>query len=43
MNRFVDSQELLGGVFFLCSDRASSAITGIVMPIDGGFSAYSGV
>lgn len=43
MNRFVESEELLGGVFFLCSDRASSAITGIVMPIDGGFSAYSGV
>lgn len=43
MNRFVESEELLGGVFFLCDDRAASAITGIVMPIDGGFSAYSGV
>lgn len=43
MNRFVESEELLGGVFFLCDNRAASAITGIVMPIDGGFSAYSGV
>ena len=43
MNRFVDSEELLGGVFFLCDDKAASAITGVVLPIDGGFSAYSGV
>ena len=43
MGRFVDSSELLGGVFFLCDDKAASAITGVVLPIDGGFSAYSGV
>ncbi len=43
MNRFVDSEELLGGVFFLCDDKAASAITGVVLPIDAGFSAYSGV
>ena len=43
MNRFVDSSELLGGVFFLCDDRAASAITGVVLPIDAGFSVYSGV
>lgn len=41
--RFVDSEELLGGVFFLCDDRSASAITGIVLPIDAGFAAYSGV
>lgn len=41
--RFVDSKELLGGVFFLCDDKAASAITGVVLPIDAGFSAYSGV
>ncbi|HCT90546.1 MAG TPA: D-mannonate oxidoreductase, partial [Lachnospiraceae bacterium] len=28
--RFVESEELLGGVFFLCDDRAASAITGVV-------------
>ena len=41
--RFVDSAELLGGVFFLCDDKAASAVTGVVLPIDAGFSAYSGV
>ena len=43
MGRFVKAEELLGGVFFLTSDEAASAITGVVLPIDGGFSAYSGV
>ena len=43
MGRFVDSEELLGGVFFLTDDKAASAITGVVLPIDCGFSAYSGV
>ena len=41
--RFVNSEELLGGVFFLTDDNAASAITGVVLPIDAGFSAYSGV
>ncbi len=43
MGRFVKSEELLGGVFFLCDDKAASAITGVVLPIDAGFAAYSGV
>lgn len=43
MNRFVDSSELLGGVLFLCDEKAASAISGVVLPIDAGFSAYSGV
>lgn len=42
MKRFGDISELNGAVQFLCSD-AASFITGIVMPIDGGFSAFSGV
>ncbi len=43
MGRFVDAQELIGATLFLCNDRAASAITGVVLPIDGGFAAYSGV
>ena len=42
-NRFVDADELLGATLFLCDDRAASAITGVVLPIDCGFAAYSGV
>ena len=43
MNRFVDANELLGATLFLCDDVSASAITGVVLPIDCGFSAYSGV
>jgi len=43
MNRFGESNELLGGLLFFLCDEASSFITGVVLPIDGGFSAYSGV
>ena len=42
-NRFVDAEELLGAALFLCDDRSASAITGVVLPVDAGFSAYSGV
>ena len=43
MGRFGESEELLGGLLFLLNNEAASFITGIVLPIDGGFSAYSGV
>jgi NAD(P)-dependent dehydrogenase (short-subunit alcohol dehydrogenase family) len=43
MDRFVDADELLGATLFLCDDRSASAITGVVLPIDCGFAAYSGV
>ena len=43
MNRFGESEELIGGLLFFLSDAASGFITGVVLPIDGGFSAYSGV
>ena len=43
MGRFVDAFELLGATLFLCDDKAASAITGVVLPIDCGFAAYSGV
>ncbi|HEY3371983.1 MAG TPA: SDR family oxidoreductase [Prolixibacteraceae bacterium] len=42
MGRFGDITELNGLVQFLCSD-AASFITGAIIPVDGGFSAYSGV
>lgn len=43
MGRFGESNELEGGLLFLLNNEAASFITGIVLPIDGGFSAYSGV
>jgi NAD(P)-dependent dehydrogenase (short-subunit alcohol dehydrogenase family) len=42
MNRFGDPTDLIGGVLWLLSPM-SAFVTGIVLPIDGGFSAYSGV
>ncbi|SFS51412.1 SDR family oxidoreductase [Lutibacter maritimus] len=42
MKRFGEANELNGSIHFLCSE-ASKFVTGIVIPIDGGFSAFSGV
>ncbi len=42
-HRYVDASELLGATLFLCDDKSASAVTGVVMPIDAGFSAYCGV
>jgi NAD(P)-dependent dehydrogenase (short-subunit alcohol dehydrogenase family) len=42
MGRFGAPDDLLGAMFFLVSP-ASAFVTGVVLPIDGGFSAYSGV
>ena len=42
MRRFGDISELNGAVQFLCSE-AASFITGVTLPIDGGFSSFSGV
>ena len=43
MGRFGESEELEGGLLFLVNNEAASFITGVVLPVDGGFSAYSGV
>jgi len=42
MKRFGKPEELISTVLWLCSD-ASSFVTGVIVPVDGGFSAYSGV
>ena len=42
MGRFGQPEELLGTLLWLCSE-GSEFVTGIVVPVDGGFSAYSGV
>ncbi|MEM9329199.1 MAG: SDR family oxidoreductase [Bacteroidota bacterium] len=42
MGRFGNITELNGAVKFLCSNEASF-VTGVVLPVDGGFSAFSGV
>ena len=43
MDRFGEVSELDGAALFLLNNEAASFITGTVIPIDGGFSAYSGV
>lgn len=43
MGRFGRSEELLGALLYLVSDEAAGFVTGTVLPVDGGFSAYSGV
>lgn len=43
MGRFGEPEEILGTLTFLTDDTKAGFVTGIVVPIDGGFSAYSGV
>ena len=43
MNRFGEADELLGALRFLTDPAESGFVTGVVLPVDGGFSAYSGV
>ncbi len=43
MGRFGEPEELLGALLYLVSPMASGFVTGVTIPVDGGFSAYSGV
>ena len=43
MGRFGELEELVGSVLFLINNDAAGFITGVCLPIDGGYSAYSGV
>lgn len=43
MKKFGEIRDLIGCLLWLCSDEASGFVTGTVIPVDGGFSAYSGV
>jgi NAD(P)-dependent dehydrogenase (short-subunit alcohol dehydrogenase family) len=43
MGRFGQDEELIGTLLWLVSNEASGFVNGVVVPVDGGFSAYSGV
>lgn len=43
MNRFGKPEELFGTLKWLIDEKSSGFVTGVVIPVDGGFSAYSGV
>ena len=43
MGRFGEADELIGTLLYLVSSEASGFVNGIVIPVDGAFSAYSGV
>jgi NAD(P)-dependent dehydrogenase (short-subunit alcohol dehydrogenase family) len=43
MHRFGEPEELLGALLWLADPRASGFVTGTIIPVDGGFSAYAGV
>lgn len=43
MGRFGEAEELIGTLLWLVDENASSFVNGVVVPVDGGFNAYSGV
>lgn len=43
MGRFGEPEELIGTLLYLVSKEASGFITGVVIPVDGGYTSYSGV
>ena len=43
MGRFGEAEELVGTLLYLVSEKASGFVNGVIIPVDGAFSAYSGV
>lgn len=43
MGRFGEPKDLIGTLLYLADSTVSAFVTGVVVPVDGGFSAYSGV
>lgn len=43
MDRFGEAEELVGTMLYLVSEDASGFVNGVIIPVDGAFSAYSGV
>lgn len=43
MGHYGEPDDLVGALLWLVSDQAAGFVTGVVVPVDGGFSAYSGV
>jgi NAD(P)-dependent dehydrogenase (short-subunit alcohol dehydrogenase family) len=43
LNKFGSPEDLIGALLWLVSDEAAGFVTGTVIPVDGGFSAFSGV
>lgn len=43
MKKFGEIADLIGALLWLSDDKASGFVTGTIIPVDGGFSAYSGV
>lgn len=43
MKKFGEIEDLIGTLLWLADDNASGFVTGVIIPVDGGFSSYSGV
>ena len=43
MKKFGEIDDLIGTLLWLADDQASGFVTGVIIPVDGGFSSYSGV
>lgn len=43
MERFGEPEDLVGALLYLVSPKGSAFVTGVILPVDGGFEAYSGV